>query len=101
LGQGLGFPNTASWGWDSLKGGLYKYPNRLNWRVFPSLDNQENEKIASYLKGKKLSTFTFDLDRGVFLFHNVEVDEQGKVNLKLISEVPVSLEHLDLLKRSL
>lgn len=52
-------------------------------------------------KGKKLGTFTFDLDRGVFLFHNVEVDEQGKVNLKLISEVPVSLEHLDLLKRSL
>ncbi|ERM91314.1 hypothetical protein O163_11150 [Caldanaerobacter subterraneus subsp. yonseiensis KB-1] len=35
------------------------------------------------------------------MFHNVEVDEQGKVNLKLISEVPVSLEHLDLLKRSL
>lgn len=59
------------------------------------------KRLHSYLKRKKLGTFTFDLDRGVFLFHNVEVDEQGKVNLKLISEVPISLEHLDLLKRSL
>ncbi|MGB9780133.1 hypothetical protein [Caldanaerobacter sp.] len=62
---------------------------------------EEDEKIASYLKGKKLGTFTFDLDRGVFLFYNVKVDEEGKVTLKLISEVPISLEHLDLLKRSL
>lgn len=62
---------------------------------------EEEEAIASYLKGKRLGTFTFDLDRGVFLFHNVEVGEGNKVNLKLINEVPISLEHLDLLKKSL
>jgi len=62
---------------------------------------KEVPKVGEYLAGKQLGTFTFDLEKGFFLFHRVEVNPQGEVSLHLLTQVPITLEHLDLLKRSL
>ncbi len=61
----------------------------------------ESEKIADYLKGRALGAFGFDLERGVFIFHAVEVTDEGEVVSEPILETPLSLEHADLLRRSL
>ena len=61
----------------------------------------EDEQIADYLRNRALGAFGFDLDRGVFIFHAVEVDENGEVVSEPILETPLSVEHADLLRRSL
>ena len=61
----------------------------------------EDEQIADYLRNRALGAFSFDLDRGVFIFHAVEVDENGEVVSEPILETPLSVEHTDLLRRSL
>jgi len=62
---------------------------------------QEDPQIAEYLQDRALGSFTFDLDRGVFVFHAVEVGDEGKVESEPLLEVPLSVEHTDLLRRSL
>ncbi len=61
----------------------------------------EDKSIAEYLKDRALGAFAFDLDRGVFIFHAVEVSEEGEVISEPILEAPLSVEHADLLRRSL
>ncbi|WP_457636891.1 hypothetical protein [Oceanithermus sp.] len=62
---------------------------------------EESKKIADYLKERTLGAFGFDLERGVFIFHAVEVTDEGQVVSEPILETPLSVEHADLLKRSL
>lgn len=62
---------------------------------------EESEKVADYLKGRALGAFGFDLERGVFIFHAVEVTDEGEVVSEPILETPLSVEHAELLKRSL
>ncbi len=61
----------------------------------------EDEQIAAFLKERALGAFGFDLERGVFIFHAVEVTEDGEVVSEPILETPLSVEHADLLRRSL
>ncbi|HGY09279.1 MAG TPA: hypothetical protein ENK37_04390 [Oceanithermus profundus] len=62
---------------------------------------KEEPQIAEYLQERALGTFTFDLDRGVFVFHAVEVTEEGEVVSEPVLEAPLSVEHTELLRRSL
>ncbi|MGO0123191.1 hypothetical protein [Desulfothermobacter acidiphilus] len=62
---------------------------------------KESPRLAEYLSGKNLGTFTFDLERGLFLFHRVRISGQEEAGLETLAAVPLSCEHLDLLKRSL
>ena len=59
-----------------------------------------NDDVAEYLDTRSNGTFTFDLEKGLFIFHSVEV--AGKeIITEPIMTVPLTFEHLDLLKRSL
>lgn len=62
---------------------------------------EEDPQIAEYLKDRALGAFSFDLDRGVFIFHAVEVTDDGALVSEPIHETPLSVEHADLLRRSL
>jgi len=62
---------------------------------------EESEKVAEYLKERALGAFGFDLERGVFIFYAVEVTDEGEVVSEPILETPLSVEHADLLRRSL
>ncbi len=59
-----------------------------------------SSEVAEHLEEKSNGTFTFDLDKGLFIFHSVDV-EKGKIITEAIMNVPLTHEHLDLLKRSL
>ncbi|WP_457630154.1 hypothetical protein [Oceanithermus sp.] len=60
-----------------------------------------SRQVADYLMDRALGAFGFDLERGVFVFHAVEVEEGGKVFSEPVLETPLSLEHAELLRRSL
>ncbi len=59
-----------------------------------------NSEIAEHLEAKSNGTFTFDLEKGLFIFHSVDV-AGGEIITEPIMNVPLTHEHLDLLKRSL
>jgi hypothetical protein len=62
---------------------------------------EEDPEVAEYLRDRALGTFTFDLDRGLFVFHAVEVEDDGELLSEAVHETPLSVEHADLLRRSL
>ena len=57
-------------------------------------------ELKAYFEELPMSTFTFDLERGLFLFNDVYFDEEG-LKAEPVRVLPITHEHLDLLKRSL
>ena len=57
-------------------------------------------ELKEYFEELPMSTFTFDLERGLFLFNDVYFDDEG-LKAEPIRVLPITHEHLDLLKRSL
>ena len=59
-----------------------------------------DEELKEYFEELPMSTFTFDLEKGLFLFNDVYFDDEG-LKAEPIRVLPITHEHLDLLKRSL
>ena len=57
-------------------------------------------ELKAYFEELPMSTFTFELERGLFLFNDVYFDEEG-LKAEPVRVLPITHEHLDLLKRSL
>ena len=57
-------------------------------------------ELREYFEELPMSTFTFDLDRGLFILNDVYFEEEG-LKAEPIRELPITHEHLELLKRSL
>jgi len=60
----------------------------------------KDEKIREYLKGRQVIVYTVDFDRGLVLINKANL-EGSEVKLEKIREYPVTLEHADLLNRSI
>ncbi len=60
----------------------------------------KDPKLRSFFEELPLLTFTFDLDRGLFLLNEVYFEE-NEPKAEPVRILPLTQEHLDLLKRSL
>ncbi|PTQ51438.1 MAG: hypothetical protein BLITH_1515 [Brockia lithotrophica] len=62
---------------------------------------EEDPSLAEGLKNRNVYTFTFDLDKGVFFFNRVVLGADNSLTLEKIAEVPIGVEHKELLQKSL
>ena len=60
-----------------------------------------DEETKGYFEELPMSTFTFDLEKGLFILNDVYFDEDGELKAEPVRVMPITAEHLDLLKRSL
>jgi hypothetical protein len=60
----------------------------------------KHPELKEYLEELPMGTFTFDLDKGVFILHDVYL-EDGELKTEPLRVLPLTHEHLELLKRSL
>ncbi len=60
----------------------------------------KDAELKAYFEELPMSTFTFDLERGLFLLNDVYLDEEV-LKAEPIRVLPITHEHLSLLKRSL
>ncbi len=61
----------------------------------------KDSTIREYLGTQIVLVYTADLDRGVLVLNEAEIDEEGGYQLDVLEEYPVTVEHADLLNRSL
>ncbi len=59
----------------------------------------KNERIVEYLKKRNVYVYTFELDNGIMLVHEIEFN--GDITLHQLAELPITCEHANLLNRSL
>ncbi len=73
-------------------------------RIFAARGLEEalkDKNVVDYLQSNEVYVYTVDLDHGFVLFNDIYVEDNGEVVLSKISEIPVTVEHADLLNRSL
>ena len=58
-----------------------------------------NEEVKKYLQERNVYVYTFDLDNGLMLIHEIELDDT--ITLHKIAELPITCEHANLLNKSL
>ncbi|MCD6171735.1 MAG: hypothetical protein J7J36_04905 [Thermoplasmata archaeon] len=74
----------------------------IHIRIFTAggLDNAiKNNDVMQYLKERNVYVYTFDLDNGMMLIHEIELEED--ITLHKIAELPITCEHANLLNKSL
>lgn len=59
----------------------------------------KNEAVMQYLKKRNVYVYTFDLDSGMMLVHEIELD--NAIIQHRIAELPITCEHANLLNKSL
>ena len=59
----------------------------------------KNEKVKEYLQKRNVYVYTFDLDNGMMLVHEIEINDG--ITLHRIAELPITCEHANLLNKSL
>ncbi len=73
-------------------------------RIFAAGGLQEavkNEKILSYLQSNEVTVYTVDFEKGELLYNDIYLPNAETIKLERIAEVPLTVEHADLLNRSL
>ncbi len=73
-------------------------------RIFAAGGLQEalkEEALRNYLRQNDLLVYTVDFDNGYLLLNEVDVENSGDFHLHKIAEFPVTVEHAELLNRSL
>lgn len=76
----------------------------IHVRIFAAGGLQEaikDKDILEYLKDSNVYVYTVNFDEGLILLNEVLFLEDGEIKLEKISEIPVTLEHANLLNRSL
>jgi len=74
----------------------------IHIRIFAGggLDNAiKNNDVMQYLKERNVYVYTFDLDNGMMLIHEIELEED--ITLHKIAELLITCEHANLLNKSL
>ena len=61
----------------------------------------KDKDIAEFLNDREVYVYTVDFDKGLIILNDVFLEDNGEVVLSKLSEIPVTLEHADLLNRSL
>ncbi len=61
----------------------------------------KNENILSYLQNNNVSVYTVDFEKGEFINNEIYLPNADTVKLERIAEIPLTVEHADLLNRSL
>ncbi len=61
----------------------------------------KDDKILSYLQNNEVTVYTVDFEKGELLYNNIYLPDASTVKLERIAEVPLTVEHTDLLNRSL
>ena len=59
----------------------------------------KNEEVKKYLQERNVYVYTFDLDNGMMLINEIEIDDS--ITLHRIAELPITCEHANLLNKSL
>ncbi len=73
-------------------------------RIFAAGGLQEaikDKEILEYLKDSDVYVYTVNFDEGLILFNEIFFLDDGEIKLEKLSEFPVTVEHADLLNRSL
>ncbi len=73
-------------------------------RIFAAGGLQEavkDQEILEYLKDSDVYVYTVNFDEGLILFNEIFFLDDGEIKLEKLSEIPVTVEHADLLNRSL
>jgi len=76
----------------------------IHVRIFAAGGLQEAVKdkdILEYLKDSDVYVYTVNFDEGLILLNEIFFLDDGEIKLEKISEIPVTVEHADLLNRSL
>jgi len=61
----------------------------------------QDEQIREYLLNNEVFVYTANLDKGLFIYNLAVIEEDGSVSLEELLAFPVTVEHADLLNRSL
>ncbi len=61
----------------------------------------KHDEIHQYLLAQTVMVYTVDLDRGLFIINLAGITEKGEVELAPLEQYVVSVEHAELLNRSL
>jgi len=61
----------------------------------------KDKDIAEFLNDREVYVYTVDFDGGFIILNDVFLEENGEIVLSKLSEIPVTVEHADLLNRSL
>jgi hypothetical protein len=61
----------------------------------------KDRDVLEYLKSKDLYVYTVGFDEGKVYVNKIEIDAEGELKLNKLAEYQVTLEHADLLNRSL
>ncbi len=61
----------------------------------------KDEKILAYLQNNDVFVYTVDFEKGDILYNEIYLPDADTVKLEKIAEVPLTVEHADLLNRSL
>lgn len=87
-----------------LQGAQYFKDIIFHVRIFAAggLDEAlKEEKLVQYLKQTECYVYTVDFDGGAVLLNQIEITGKGSKHLHKVAEFPVTMEHADLLNRSL
>ena len=57
--------------------------------------------ITEFLNEREVYVYTVDFDGGFIILNDVYLEDNGEIVLSKLSEIPVTVEHADLLNRSL
>ncbi len=61
----------------------------------------QDSEILHFLSRNDIYVYTADLDQGLFLYNSLHIERDGSFHLHRIAEFPVTVEHAELLNRSL
>ena len=61
----------------------------------------QDEAIRAHLLDNEVYVYTADLDKGLFIYNIATITEEGEIALDELLAFPVTMEHADLLNRSL
>jgi hypothetical protein len=73
-------------------------------RIFAAGGLQEaikSEEILAYLQNNNVTVYTVDFEKGELLYNDIYLPDADTIKLEKIAEVPLTVEHADLLNRSL
>ncbi len=60
-----------------------------------------DRNVLKYLQNNNVMVYTVDLEKGYFIYNEVYIPNKEIIELVKIAEIPITVEHADLLNRSL
>ncbi len=61
----------------------------------------EDQQILTYLQNNRATVYTVDFEKGELIYNEIYLASKETIQLEQIAEIPLTVEHADLLNRSL